>query len=105
MMKKLSPSLTTSKPGSSVARTLTLAPAGAGNQARHVGYDELDVAGLDHAEVRDQGRERVVGDLRAGRGHRRDQARLSGIREADQPDVGDRLQLEDEVAVLPLLTL
>jgi hypothetical protein len=51
-----------------------LAPAGAWDQARHVGHDELDVAGLDHAEVRDQGGERVVRDLRAGRGHRRDQA-------------------------------
>ena len=38
-----------------------LAPAGAGDQAGHVGHDELDVAGLHHAEVRDQGGERVVG--------------------------------------------
>ena len=82
-----------------------LALAGARDQARHVGHDELDVAGLDHAEVRDQGGERVVGDLRPGRGHRRDQGRLAGVGEADQPDVGHRLQLEDEVALLPRLAL
>ena len=82
-----------------------LAPAGAWDQARHVGHDELDVAGLDHAKVRDQGGERVVGDLRPGRGHRRDQGGLARVGEADQPDVGDRLQLEDEVALLPRLAL
>ena len=81
------------------------AQAGARDQARHVGHDELDVAGLDHAEVRDQGGERVVGDLRPGRRHRRDQRGLAGIGEADQPDVGYRLQLEDEVVALPRLAL
>ena len=86
-----------------VAQALAL--AGARDQARHVGHHELDVAGLDHAEVRDQGGERVVGDLRAGRGHGRDQGGLAGVGEADQPDVGDRLQLEDEIALLTRLAL
>ena len=79
--------------------------AGARDQSRHVGHDELDVTGFDHAEVRDQRGERVVGDLRPGRGHRRDQGGLAGAGEADQPDIGHRLQLEDEAALLPRLAL
>ena len=43
-----------------------LALAGAGDEAGDVGDGEADVARLHDAEVRGQGRERVVGDLRAG---------------------------------------
>ena len=74
-----------------------LALAGARDQARHVGDGEGRLAGGDHAEVRHEGRERVVGDLRPGRGQHRDQRRLARRREPDQPDVGDRPQLEHQV--------
>ena len=57
----------------------------------------------DHAELRHQRGERVVGDLRPGRGQRRDQRRLAGRREADQPDVGHRAQLQHQVAGLARL--
>src|ERR1039458_5025740 len=82
-----------------------LALAGAPDQPGHVGHDELDVAGFQHAEVRDQGGERVVGDLRPGRGHRRDDRGLPGVGEADQPHVGHRLQLQDEIPLLARLAL
>ena len=51
----------------------------------------------DDAEVRRQRRERVVGDLRPRRGDARDQRRLAGVREADEADVGEQLQLEAQV--------
>ncbi len=75
-----------------------LAFAGAFDEARDVGDGEADFAGLDDAEVRDQGGERVVGDLGPRGGHGRDQAGLAGGREADQGDVGDGLQFQDDVA-------
>ena len=53
----------------------------------------------DDAEVRRQRRERVVGDLRPRRRDARDQRRLAGVREADQADVGEQLQLEPQVLV------
>ncbi len=57
----------------------------------------------DHAEVRHQRGERVVGDLRLGRGDHRDQRRLAGRREADQADVGDALELQHDVQLLARL--
>ena len=75
-----------------VARTL--------DQPGHVGDGERRVAGRDHPEVGDQGRERVVGDLGPGPRDRRDQARLAGAREADETDVGDDLELEHDLELV-----
>ena len=44
--------------------------------------------------------ERVVGDLRQAADRDRHQRRLARRREADQPDVGDGLRLQDELALL-----
>ena len=82
-----------------------LALARAGDQAGHVGDDELHVARLGHAEVRDEGGERVVGDLRPGGGHGGDQRGLARVGEADEADVRDGLELEGELALLPRLAL
>ena len=82
-----------------------LALARAGDQAGHVRDDELDLARLDHAEVRDQGGEGVVGDLRPGGGHGGDQAGLARVGEADEADIGHRLELQGEVAGIPRLAL
>ncbi len=78
-----------------------LAFACALDQAGNVGDREPGVAGLHHSEVGDERGERVVGDLGPGRGHRRDEARFAGRGKTDQRDVGDRLELEDDV---PLVT-
>ena len=45
----------------------------------------------------------MVGDLGPSCRHRGDQGRLAGAREADQADVGDALELEDEIARLTWL--
>ena len=70
------------------------------DEARHVGHREYLVARGDDAELRHQRGERVVGDLRPGRGQRRHQRRLARRRKADQPDVGHRPQLQHELAGL-----
>ena len=74
-----------------------LAGRGTRDQAGDVGHRVRDVARPDHAEVRHQGGERVVGDLRPRRGHGGDQRGLAGRREPDQADVGDALELDDGV--------
>ncbi len=77
-----------------------LAGGGARDQPGHIGHRERHVAGADDAEVGHERGERVVGDLGPGRGDDRDQRRLAGRREADQPNVGDALQLEDDVELV-----
>ena len=78
-----------------------LALARAGDEAGHVGDGEDRVAGGDHAEVGHQRREGVVGDLGPRGRHRGDQRGLAGAREPDERDVGDALELEDDVEAPP----
>jgi hypothetical protein len=69
------------------------------DEPRHVrdGRSPLVVATEVHdAEVRLERRERVVRDLRRGRGESGEDRRLSGIREADEPDVGDQPEIEPQ---------
>ena len=73
------------------------------NQARHVGDGVAHVAGHHYAEVRHERGERIIGDLRFGGAHRRDQARLACGRKAHQRHVGDGLEFEDDVAFLARL--
>src|SRR6201996_6973523 len=80
-----------------------LALARTGNQAGHVGDDVLNVARLGDAEVRYEGRERVVGDLRPCRRHGGDQGGLACVRKTDEADVRDCLKLKRELALLPRL--
>ena len=75
--------------------TEPLALAGALDETGNVGDDELGIViETDHAEVRLERRERVVGDLRLGRRDHRDQralARRSGTRRARRrPSAGSR---------------
>ena len=60
----------------------------------------LGVDGHD-AEVRDERRERVVGDLRARARDRADERALADVGEAEQADVGHHLELEPQVLLLP----
>ena len=78
------------------------------DEAGHVGDRRapvLRVIEVHDAEVRLEGRELVVGDLRPCRGQRREKGRLAGVREPDEADVGDEAQLETEPALLPGLAL
>src|SRR5690606_18364280 len=76
---------------------------GALDQAGDVGDHEA-AAGLDadHAQVRVEGGERIVRDLRRRRGDRADEGGLARVREAKQADVGQQLQLELQQALLAL---
>ena len=68
--------------------------AGALDQPRDVGDHELALGGLERAEHRLERRERVVGDLRRGARQARDQRRLAGVGQPDEPDVGEQLELQ-----------
>ena len=74
------------------------------DQSGHVGdHEAAVVAEADHAEIRRQRREGIVGDLRTRRRHARDERRLAGVREADEADVGEQLQLEPQILFLARL--
>ncbi len=78
------------------------APAlrGALDQAGDVRHHEpFVVAG--HAQVRGQRGERVIGDLRPGRGQLRQQGGLARVGQPHQADVGHQAELELEVKLLP----
>ena len=81
-----------------------LAGGGTGDQPGDVGHRVGDVAGADDAQLRHERGERVVGDLRAGRGHGGDQRGLAGRGVPDQTDVGDALELQHGVDGLTGLT-
>ncbi len=78
------------------------------DQARDVGHDEVLVLGDDGTQVGILGGEGIIGDLGMGPGDPREQRGLAGVGQADEPDVGDDLQLQDDPALLagmPLLDL
>ena len=62
----------------------------------NIGHHEsaLIVASTDHAQVRLERGERIIGDLGPGRRDARDQRGFAGVRKADQPDVGQQFQFE-----------
>ena len=71
------------------------------DETRDVGHHERAVlAAVDDTEVRVQRGEGVVRDLRARRGHRADERRLAGVRQAEQTHIGDHLELELEQPLL-----
>ena len=66
---------------------------GTGDQAGNVGDRVARVAGRHDAQVRDQRRKGVIGDLRARRAQGRNQRGLTRRREANESHVRDGLQL------------
>src|SRR5919204_3331542 len=67
------------------------------DQTGKVGHDEVDtVLQLDDAEHGFERREGVVCDLRLGGARYRQQRRLARVRQSDQADIGDQLQLQPE---------
>ncbi len=63
------------------------------------------IAQIEHPEIRLEGREGVVGDLRRGRGQGSEQGGLAGIGQADESHVRDEPQLEANPAFLARLAL
>ena len=92
-----------------VAQELVSQPAplvGALDQAGQVcDHGAPLVVELEDAQVGADGGEGVGADRRRRRGERRQQGRFPGIGCADQPDVGDQLQLELDPALLARLSL
>src|SRR5690606_3552515 len=62
-------------------------------------HERAVVTEVDHPEVRLERRERVVRDLRLRGRERRDQRALPRVRETDESDVGEELELEGDVAL------
>ena len=77
-----------------------LAPSMRPGTSAIVGRRSSSPLEVEHAEVRLERRERVVGDLGRRRGERGEQGGLARVREADEPDVGDEPQLEAQPALL-----
>ncbi len=77
----------------------------AGDQAGQVGDDEGlgERAFGHHAELGDEGGERVVGDLRPRRRDDADKGRLAGVGKADHADVGEQLELQAEAPLAAIL--
>ncbi len=75
------------------------------DQPGDVGEHELVFTEAHHTEIWHQRRERIIGDLRTRRAHRRDQRRLPRVGEADQRGVGHQLELEPQPVLLAVLTL
>jgi hypothetical protein len=73
---------------------------GAFDQTRQIGHDELVVVAAHDAQLRLQRREGIVGDLGSGAGRRREEGRLAGIRQTDEPDIGDQLEPQPDPALL-----
>ena len=87
-----------------VAEAATLARSF--DQPGDVGDDHLERVVESHdAEVRFEGRERVVGDLGLRGGDAADQRALSRVRKADERDVGHEPQLEQQPLLLAPLSL
>ena len=81
-----------------------LAFGGARDQTRHIRDGVPVIAGHDHAEIRHQRGERVIGDFRLGGAHCCNQAGFARRGEANERDVRNGLKLEDDIAFLTRLT-
>ena len=69
------------------------------DQAGQVGQHEFALVDAHDAELRMQRGERIVGDLRLGRGDRREERGFAGIGQADQAGIGDQLQPQADGAL------
>ena len=71
------------------------------DEAWHVGDDRPPLlVECDHPQVRGEGRERIVPDLGARLGERREKGRLAGVGSPHEADVRDELQLQLDPALL-----
>ena len=73
---------------------------GALDQPGDVGQHEFAIASAHDAELRGEGGEGIVGDLRLGPADGGQQGRFAGIGQADQPGIGDQLQPQPDPALL-----
>src|SRR5688572_8988638 len=70
------------------------------NQPRNIRHHEtLSLIVTDHAKIGDQGCKRVVGNFRPHCGNNRDQCRLTGVRHADNSNIGQEPQFDLQLAI------
>src|SRR5690242_2648006 len=73
------------------------------DQTRYVGnHKRAKVSEIDHAEVRFQRGERVIGNLRTSRGNSRDESRLARVGKTHQTNISKQFQLELQLALFAL---
>ena len=78
------------------------AVGGAFDDSGDVGEHEMAIfPAPDHAKARDQGRERIIGDLGPRLGDGRNQRALADVGEADDADIGEQLELDPELSASP----
>ena len=70
------------------------------DQAGKVGEHESATVDLDHAELRMQRGEGIIGDLRLGRAHDRQERGLARIGQSDDAGVGDQLEPQPDGELL-----
>ncbi len=69
------------------------------DQPRNVGdHKALLVVHTHHAQARHQRGKRIVGHLRLGGGHRADEGRFAGVRQAQHAHIGQQQQFQQQVA-------
>jgi hypothetical protein len=79
----------------------TVALMSAFNQSWNVGDNEgLIISEGDHSQIRLKCCKRIIGNLRFSGRDPRDQRRLSSVRESDQTDIRQQLQLKAQVALI-----
>src|SRR2546428_1196462 len=72
------------------------------DQTGDVRDDELPIVEPRDSEVRDKRREGIVGDLRTRAGERGEERGFSRVRHSGEPDIGQELELEVDLAALAL---
>ena len=70
------------------------------DESRDVRKHDASGIAFGNAQLGVQRRERIVGDLRMGRGQRPQHRRLAGVRRPDQAHVGDQLEVEENLQLL-----
>ena len=76
------------------------------NQARDIGhYIAAIIRSADHAQIRHESSERIIGDLRFSGRDPRNQSRFAGVWKTYQTDIGQELQFETELLLFPGLAI
>ena len=73
------------------------------DQAGNIRQHEFAAVDIDHAKLRMQRGEGIVGDLRFGCADDREEGRLAGIGQADQACIRDQFQPQPDPALFALL--
>ena len=71
------------------------------NKARNVGKHKFPILRPHHSQVRVQGGEGIIGNLRSSSGDAGQESRLAGVRQANKTCIGDQLEAEPDPTLFP----